>query len=96
MPAAGQHCRLNEMDTIISTVALHGTPQENLDLVRAVNRNCVCQFGLMGLRRTSCPAHLMLADDQRALDGLLFGRRIAAKLRAEEWLTRPPISVVRI
>jgi hypothetical protein len=27
----------------------------------------------------------MLVDDQRALDGLVFARRIAARLRREEW-----------
>jgi hypothetical protein len=27
----------------------------------------------------------MLVEDQRALDGLLFARRIADRLRREEW-----------
>jgi len=33
------------------------------------------------------PAHLMLAQDQRALNGLLFARRMATRLQDEEWLT---------
>ena len=53
--------------------------------MRAVKNNCECRFGLMGIRLTSCPAHLMLASDRRALDGMLFARRIAAKLQDEEW-----------
>jgi hypothetical protein len=28
----------------------------------------------------------MLAEDQRALNGLVFGRRIAGRLQHEEWL----------
>jgi hypothetical protein len=72
------------------TALWHGTPRENLDLMRAVTSNCACEFGFMGMRLRSCPAHLMLAEDQRALDGLLFGRRIATRLRDEEWLTRAP------
>jgi hypothetical protein len=70
---------------------LHGTPRENLDLIHAVTSNCACEFGLMGVRLRSCSAHLMLAEDQRALDGLLFGRRIVDRLREEEWLTREPV-----
>jgi hypothetical protein len=32
-----------------------------------------------------CASHRMLADDQRALDGLLFGRRIVERLLWEEF-----------
>ncbi len=78
------------MDRTTTTISWHGTVRENLDLMRAVTRNCACDVGLMGVRLTSCAAHQMLVQDQRALDGLLFGRRIAAKLRDEEWLTRTP------
>jgi hypothetical protein len=34
----------------------------------------------------------MLVEDQRALNGLLFARRLADKLRREEGLTRAPTS----
>ena len=67
----------------------NGTPGEYLDLVRILDRHCSCQFGLMGVRLTRCCAH-HLTDDQRALNGLLYGRRLAARLRDDEWLTRPP------
>jgi hypothetical protein len=73
-----------------TVVSWNDTLQEKLDLIRAVDRNCACLYGLMGVRLASCPTHLMLAEDQRALDGLLFGRRIAAQLRNEEWLVRAP------
>jgi hypothetical protein len=77
------------------TALWHGTLRENVDLMRAVARNCACGFGLMGTRLTSCAAHLMLFEDQRALDGLLFGRRIAARLRDEEWLTTRTPTIAR-
>ena len=74
------------MDTTTTTIAWPGTPQDRLDLLRAAKNNCECQFGLMGARLTSCPAHRMLANDRRALAGMLFARHIAAKLEDEEWL----------
>ena len=78
-----------------SITSFHGTPLEQRDLLRAVNRNCTCESGPMGTRVSCCPAHRMLVEDQRALNGLLFGRRLAARLRREEWLTRVPISIAR-
>jgi hypothetical protein len=77
--------RLDDMETPITTTTWPGTPQDRLDLLRAVKNNCECRFGLMGTRLTCCPAHLMLVTDRRALDGMLFARRIAAKLQDEEW-----------
>jgi hypothetical protein len=71
------------------TALWKGTPGQYLDLVRVFDRNCGCQFGLMGARLTRCGAH-DLPDDQRALNGLLYGRQLAAQLRDEEWLTRRP------
>lgn len=66
------------------TIAWHGTPTESLDLVNAVTHNCACDFSLVGVRLSLCEAHRMLIEDQRALDGLLFARRMAGRLRAEE------------
>jgi hypothetical protein len=63
----------------------NGTSGEYVDLTRALEHNCRCQFGLMGMRQTRCNAHALL-DDQRALDRLLYGRRIVDRLRDEEWL----------
>ena len=74
-------------------VSWHGTQQESFDLVNAIGRNCTCEFGLMGARLTTCSAHRMLLEDQRALDGLLFVRRMAERLRREEFST---FSTVRI
>lgn len=62
----------------------HGTQVEGQQLITAVGHNCGCTFGVMGIRSTRCGAHEMVADDQRALDGLLFIRHIVARLRAEE------------
>jgi hypothetical protein len=64
----------------------HATPRERRDLLRAITHNCTCEFGPMGTRITCCSAHRMLVEDQRALNGLLFGRRMAERLRREEGL----------
>jgi hypothetical protein len=66
------------------TIVWYGTQQESFDLVNAVARNCECQFGMMGVRLSTCAPHRMLMEDQRALNGLLFARRIAERLRREE------------
>jgi hypothetical protein len=63
----------------------NGTREESFDLLNAVARNCGCEFGWMGVRLATCAPHQMLVDDQRALNGLVFVRRIAARLRQEEW-----------
>jgi hypothetical protein len=67
-----------------SDVRWGGTQQERLDLIDAVSRHCTCQFGLMGVLLTACAPHRMLKDDQRSLDGLLFARHLAERLRREE------------
>jgi hypothetical protein len=74
-------------------VAWHGTQQESFDLVNAIGRNCTCDFGLMGARLTTCSSHRMLMEDQRALDGLLFVRRMAERLLDEEFSTVWTVSI---
>jgi hypothetical protein len=54
------------------------------DLTEAVERNCVCQSASDGTDKIVCAPHRMLTEDQRALNGLLFIRRIAHRLRLEE------------
>ena len=66
-------------------VVWHGTQQESFDLVNAIARNCTCEFGLMGVRLATCAPHRMLTEDQRALNGLLFARRMAERLHREEF-----------
>jgi len=66
-------------------VVWHGSQQESFDLVNAIARNCTCEFGLMGVRLATCAPHRMLTEDQRALNGLLFARRMTARLRREEF-----------
>jgi hypothetical protein len=39
----------------------------------------------MGVRLVTCAPHRMLTDDQRALNGLLFARRMAQRLLGEEF-----------
>ncbi len=63
----------------------NGTQREGVDLLNAIARYCTCEFGLMGVRLATCAPHRMLVDDQRALDGLLFARRMADRWRLEEF-----------
>jgi hypothetical protein len=69
----------------------HGTEQETSYLLRAIERNCNCTRGLTGQLAVMCGAHRMLIDDQRALNGLLFARRIADQLVSEEQEARPAL-----
>lgn len=69
----------------------NGSSEEAEALRVALGRYCAapeggdtCQFNADGMREKTCTAHKMLLEDQRALDGLVFVRRIAARLRAEE------------
>jgi len=62
----------------------YGTQQESSDLLNAIARNCTCEFGPDGIRLATCSPHTMLTSDQRALNGLLFARRMAHRLRREE------------
>jgi len=68
-----------------TSVQWHGTRTEGLELVQALSRYCSCVFGAHGLRVSVCAPHEMLCSDQRAIDGLLFSRRIAGRLRNEEF-----------
>jgi hypothetical protein len=66
-------------------VLWHGTQSEALELLQALSRHCSCVVTTEGIRLSTCVPHEMLVSDQRAIDGLLFARRIAPRLRAEEF-----------
>jgi hypothetical protein len=66
------------------TIAWHGTGLETESLLEAVAHNCGCELGVAGIRMSTCGAHQMLVDDQRALNGLLFARYLAPRLFREE------------
>ena len=65
-------------------VVWNGTREESLALVNAIARNCTCEFGLMGVRLSTCASHRMVSEDQRALNGLLFVRHMVDRLKREE------------
>ena len=73
------------------TVVWHGTEQESSELLAAITKNCDCKYGLMGVRISTCHPHRMLVEDQRALDGLLFARRMRARFELEEVGPQQPI-----
>ena len=62
----------------------NGTTDEALALLHALREHCDCRVEA-GRIVAACASHLMLAHDQRAVDGLLFMRRMAARLLAEEF-----------
>ena len=61
-----------------------GTTDEALALLHALREHCDCHVE-QGRTVAPCAGHTMLARDQRAVDGLLFMRRMAARLLAEEF-----------
>ncbi len=71
-----------------TTVAWRGTEAETERLLAAVARICGCEFGPVRVRLSTCAAHQMLVEDQRAMNGLSFGKYSAARLRREEWATQ--------
>jgi hypothetical protein len=68
-----------------TTAVWHGSPEEALELVKCIAHHCACVFDSRGVQTTTCAVHRMLMEDQRALNGLLFGRFIAARLSSEEF-----------
>ncbi len=60
-----------------------GSQEEAHALTAAVMRNCVCSYGVMGVRLTTCPPHAMLLDPD-AVKHLLFLRSLRDQLNAEE------------
>ncbi len=62
----------------------NGTTEEAPALLHALHEHCSCQVA-DGKTVAPCGPHLMLAHDQRAVDGLLFMRRMAVRLLAEEF-----------
>ena len=70
--------------TLIGKITWNGTPDEALSLLHAVRAHCACRV-VEGRTVGVCASHTMLACDQRAVDGLVFIRRIAGRLVAEEF-----------
>jgi hypothetical protein len=58
-----------------------GTDEEMLDFLNAIARHCTCEE-LIG---PACPAHELIRADQEAINRLVFARRIAERLRREEF-----------
>ena len=65
-------------------ITWNGTTEEALAMLHALRAHCDCRVA-DGRIVAPCAGHAMLARDQRALDGLLFMRRMAAQLLAEEF-----------
>jgi hypothetical protein len=70
-------------------VIWNGTTDEALALLHALRAHCECRID-EGRTVAPCAGHHMLARDQRAIDGLLFMRRMVARLLAEEFNVLEP------
>ena len=75
-------------------ITWNGTTDEALALLHALRSNCECRTD-EGRTVAPCASHAMLARDQRAIDGLLFMRRMAARLLAEEFDLSVPTLAAR-
>ncbi len=62
----------------------NGTTDEALALLHVLRAHCECRVE-RGRTVAPCASHSMLALDQRAVDGLLFMRRLAPRLLTEEF-----------
>ena len=69
-------------------ITWNGTTDEALALLQALRTHCDCSVD-DGRTIVPCAGHSMLAHDQRAVDGLLFMRRMAARLLTEEFELDP-------
>ncbi len=69
--------------------AWNGTLVEHLDLIAAIEHNCECSFDSMGARVVVCASHGMLMREQRALNGLLWTRRLLKQRLTEEGISAP-------
>jgi hypothetical protein len=58
-----------------------GSERDKTRLLSVLNHNCDCDPE----HNIVCAPHKMLVDDPRAVNGLLFERRIADQLVTEEW-----------
>ena len=65
-------------------ITWNGTTDEALALLHALREHCDCHVE-QGRTVAPCAGHQMLARDQRAVDGLLFMRRLAPRLLAQEF-----------
>ncbi len=68
-------------------ITWNGTTDEALVLLHALRAHCECRVD-NGRTVTPCASHTMLVRDQRAVHGLLFMRRMAARLLAEEFVVQ--------
>jgi hypothetical protein len=84
-------------DPMVRRITWNGTTDEALALLHALRAHCECRVD-EGRTVSACASHSMLARDQRAVDGLLFMRRMAPRLVAEEFNVshQTPASVVQV
>lgn len=69
---------------VAAQVVWNGTHAEAQALIEAISHNCGCEFGIMGVRKSTCAPHDAFAHDQRFLDGLLTAFHWRDELFREE------------
>lgn len=63
----------------------NGDQAEGMALADASNHNCTCKYDGDGFQSSTCGVHLAIKQNQRFLDGILWGRHIAQRLLCEEF-----------
>jgi hypothetical protein len=76
---------------VMASVVWKGSLVEQLELQAAIHRNCDCRFDSAGRLTSTCAAHAMLWGDQRALNGLLWSRRMRQSLIQQEGVPAPAV-----
>jgi hypothetical protein len=73
-----------EIGCMARRITWNGSSDEAVALLHALAAHCDCRHQSGKVVRP-CAPHLMLTYDQRAVDGLVFVRRIAGRLISEEF-----------
>ena len=69
---------------MVEPIVFGGDDAEKWALQEAVDHSCMCVY-TEGVKTATCSAHRLMTD-QAALDHLVYVRRIADRLKAEEGL----------
>jgi hypothetical protein len=72
---------------VVGSSEFPGTDQEALDLLEAVGHNCTCSAP-DDKPLSVCATHRMLTHEPRAINGLVFARRMVERLLLEEWRSK--------
>jgi hypothetical protein len=66
-------------------VVWHGSAYERDLILELFAKNCTCEYHEDNqVRKVTCASHQAMLDSQRFMDGLVYARRLAKRLKEEE------------